>query len=229
MRGSIQNYQDNYYVVNLGKGIGHWEKKEWILPEKPRLGQSFCFLIKEVREKVEKDVPQIIVTRQDVLFLRRLLESEVPEIKKGIISIREILRVPGLISKLIVESKERGVDPLGTCIGQGAERIRTISRLIYPERLDIATWSEDKRVMLFNLLSPSKVVSLIERGNDWDIVVPQKKISLLLEHQGQVLKEIEKFLGIKIHVKILEDLEQERNTIIVWNGNLNFDEYQKLQ
>ena len=107
-------------------------------------------------------MPQIIVTRQDDLFLRRLLELEIPEIREeqGIIVIKKILRVPGLFSKLVVESKKIGVDPLGTCIGQGAERIRTISKLIYPERLDIAPWSEDKRTMLFNLLSPVKPVKL---------------------------------------------------------------------
>lgn len=228
VRGIIQSYQEKYYIVKLEKGLGYWEKKEWILPEKPRLGQVFYFLVKEVNENVD-DRPQILLTRHDELFLVRLLEGEIPEIKKGIISIRKVLRVPGLLSKLIVESKERGVDPLGTCIGQGAERIRTISRLIYPERLDIAIWSEDKRELFFNLLSPVKVVSLIERGNDWNIIVPRKKVSLLLEHQGKVLKVIGNFLEKTIHVQILEELEQEKNTIIVWNGNLNFDEYQKFQ
>jgi hypothetical protein len=44
-----------------------------------------------------------------------------------------------------------------------------------------------------------------------------------------VLKVIGNFLEKTIHVQILEELEQEKNTIIVWNGNLNFDEYQKFQ
>lgn len=105
-------------------------------------------------------MPQIIITRQDDLFLHKLLELEIPEIKEGIIVIEKILRVPGILSKLVVKSKKLGVDPLGTCIGKDAERIRTISRLIYPERLDIAPWSEDKRIMLFNLLSPVKPVKL---------------------------------------------------------------------
>jgi transcription termination/antitermination protein NusA len=137
-----------------------------VLPEKPRLGQNFYFLIREVREKLEKDSPQIVLTRQDDLFLRKLLELEIPEIKEGIIIIRQILRIPGLLSKLVVESKRTGLDPLGTCLGKDAERIRTICRLIYPERLDIVPWSEDKKQLLFNFLSPAKVVSLTERGND---------------------------------------------------------------
>ena len=229
-KGSIQNYQEKYYVVNLGKGIGHWDKEEWKLPERPRLGQSFYFLIKEVREKSEKGSPQIIITRQDDLFVLKLLELEIPEIKEKIIKVKQILRVPGLI-KLIVESKRAGVDPLGTCIGKNAERIRAISRIIYPERIDIVAWSEDKKTMLFNLLSPVKIVSLLEKKDSWDIIVPQKKVSLLLENQGKVLKMVNEFFGLerKIHVQVLEELEKEKNSIIVWNGNLTFDEYQRLQ
>ncbi|MEG7978408.1 MAG: hypothetical protein NY202_00340 [Mollicutes bacterium UO1] len=63
-------------------------------------------MLKEVREKGEKDAPQIILSRSDDLFIQRLLEQEVPEIKKGIIVIRHTLRLPGLLSKVIVESKE---------------------------------------------------------------------------------------------------------------------------
>jgi N utilization substance protein A len=70
------------------------------------LGQHFYFLVKEVREKLEKDTPQIILTRSDDLFIQRLLEQEIPEIKKGAIVIRHTLRLPGLLSKVIVESKE---------------------------------------------------------------------------------------------------------------------------
>jgi len=63
-------------------------------------------LVKEVREKTEKSVPQVILTRYDDLFLIRLLELEIPEIKEGMIAIRHILRLPGLVSKVIVESKK---------------------------------------------------------------------------------------------------------------------------
>jgi len=77
-----------------------------MLNEEPRLGHYFYFLIKEVREKAEKDVPQIVLTRHDDLFIQRLLEQEIPEIKKGTIIIRHVLRLPGVLSKVVVESKE---------------------------------------------------------------------------------------------------------------------------
>lgn len=93
--------------------------------------------MKEVKVKSEVNQPQIILTRQDSAFLHKLLESEIPEINKGIIAIRYILREPGLLSKVIIESKRFGISPLGACIGQNSERIRTICRLISPERIDL--------------------------------------------------------------------------------------------
>jgi len=211
VKGTIKSTQEkNYYLVDLGKGVGHWEKAEWKLREEPRLGQHFYFLVKEVREKLEKDTPQIILTRSDDLFIQRLLEQEIPEIKKGAIVIRHTLRLPGLLSKVIVESKEWGVDALGTCIGRDAERIRTVSRLVYPERVDIATWTDDKKKLLFNLLSPVKIIKLIiKQGAEWEIIVLQQKASLLLQHEGKILKKVSEYLGINIHVKILEEIEKD--------------------
>lgn len=68
-----------------------------------------------------------------------MLEKEIPQIKDGKIIIRHILRLPGLISKIIVESKEMGLNPKGTCIGKEAIRIRSISSLVYPEQIYIAS------------------------------------------------------------------------------------------
>jgi len=137
-----------------------------VLSGEPRLGQHFYFLIKEVREKAEKGIPQIILTRSDDLFICKLLEKEVPQIKEGTVAIRDILRLPGLISKVMVEKgkvaieKGLNIDPAGTCIGEGGERAKSVSRLIYPERIDFADWAEDKKRLLPKLLSPVKLIKL---------------------------------------------------------------------
>jgi transcription termination/antitermination protein NusA len=105
------------------------------LREAPRLGQRFYFLIKEVREKFAKDIPQIILTRRDDLFIRKLLEHEIPQIKEGLVVVHDILRLPGLMSKIMVKKgsaaleKKVEIDPAGTCIGERGERAKSISRL----------------------------------------------------------------------------------------------------
>ncbi|CAG8612958.1 2683_t:CDS:2, partial [Paraglomus occultum] len=117
--------------------------------------------VKEVREKSVEDIPQIILTRADDLFIRKLLAQEIPQIKEGVIAIRDILRLPGLVSKVMVErgkvAMEKGLklDPAGTCIGEEGEKAKSVSRLIYPERIDFADWTEDKKRLLPKLLSPA--------------------------------------------------------------------------
>ncbi|CAG8712152.1 8196_t:CDS:2 [Cetraspora pellucida] len=141
--------------------------------EEPRLGQRFYLLIKEVKENPGEDTPQIILTRADDSFVRKLLEQEIPQLKEGLVVIHSILRLPGLISKVIVEkgpvAKEKNlyIEPAGTCIGEGGEKAKSVSRLIYPEP------------------------------------------SLLLQHEGKMLQKISEYLGINIHVKIMEEMNEK--------------------
>ena len=217
VKGSIKSTQGKkYYSVDLGKGTGCWEKSEWTLREEPRIGQRFYLLIKEVKEESTEDNPQIILTRLDNSFIRKLLEQEVPQIKSGIIAIRDILRLPGLVSKVLVEKgkvaieKRLNIDPAGTCIGEAGERAKSISRLIYSEQIYFVDWTEDKKKLLAKLISPVKLIKLIiKKENEWEIMIPQQKAALLLQHEGKILKKISDYLGVNIHVRVLEEAERD--------------------
>jgi transcription termination/antitermination protein NusA len=203
IQGIVQRKEENYYLVNLGKVLGYWAREEWKITTVP-IGKRLCFLVKEIQES------RLILTREDNLFLRKVLENVIPQIKYGDIIIRHILRLPGLISKVIVESQKPGLNAKGTCIGEEAIRIRSISSLIYPERIDIAIWSEKKKELLFELLSPVKIIRLIEKEKDnWEIIIRREKAALLLQHQGRLLKKISEYLEKKIHVRILEEMEEK--------------------
>ena|SRR5580765_2980693 len=96
------------------------------------MAKRLCFLVKEIQGN------RLILTREDDLFLRKVLEKVIPQVKDGTIIIRHILRLPGLISKVIIESQKPGLNAKGTCIGEEAIRIRSISSLVYPEQIYIA-------------------------------------------------------------------------------------------
>jgi len=113
-----------------------------------------------------------------------------------------------LISKVIVESQKPGLNAKGTCIGEGAMRIRSVTDQVYPESVYIAVWKENKKELLFELVSPVKVVKLIEKGeNNWEIIISQEKAALLLQYRGELLKKIGEYLKKNIHVRILEEME----------------------
>jgi len=92
-------------------------------------------LVKEVK----KDSEYVInLTRRDEEFLRKLLEIEIPEIKQKRIIIQDILRQPGVISKIIVRSRDPEISPLGSCIGKGSNRSKNIQQEMERERVDFA-------------------------------------------------------------------------------------------
>jgi N utilization substance protein A len=244
VKGVIKSVQDNsYYLVRLldNEGTGYWEKSEWKSRSEIRLGQQLYFLVKEVREKSDDNIPQIVLTRSDNLFINKILEQEIPQLQKGIIAVRDILRIPGLISKVIVEKgkvaidRNLHIDPTGTCIGERGTKIKSISELIRPERIDIATWTQDKKKMLFNLISPVEPVKLIiKKEKEWDVIVPRNRASLLLQYEGEMMKKIRNYLEINIHVKILDEFEdseilESKGKILQQIGNYKNVDVQVLE
>lgn len=161
VEGNIQGQKGDYYLVNLKeeKVIGFWEKKEWTsTKKKPRLGQFFQFLIKEVREKAEENQPSLVLSRSSDSFLIQVLKSEVPELKEGIIEVRKILRSEETI-KLLMESKKKGVDPVGACMGVKAVRIEGIARALFPNKIAIASWVEERKKLANGESLPREVGS----------------------------------------------------------------------
>ncbi len=160
--GHIQSIQENFCIINLGKGLGYWDKKEWNFEDKNYLGKNMRFLLVEVQEKA--DLRQLVLSRRGESFLRKLFELEIPEIKEGIIEIRKVLRTPGLASKVIVGSENPRIDPVGACIGKQGARIKSIIKEVRRERIDLVAWNENKRKLLFNLISPVEVISIVEES-----------------------------------------------------------------
>ncbi|WNE40017.1 MAG: Transcription termination/antitermination protein NusA [Mycoplasmataceae bacterium] len=227
VKGKIMSFQSEYYLVRLldNEGTGYWEKSEWKSRTEIRLGQQLFFLVKEVREKSDDNSPQIILTRSDNLFINKILEQEIPQLQKGIIAVRDILRIPGLISKVIVEKgkvaidRNLHIDPTGTCIGERGAKIKSISELVRPERIDVAAWTQDKKKMLFNLISPVEPIKLIiKKEKEWEIIVPRNRASLLLQYEGEMMKKISNYLEVNIHVKILDEFED--NEILESKGKI---------
>ncbi|MEG1996676.1 MAG: transcription termination/antitermination protein NusA, partial [Oscillospiraceae bacterium] len=50
-------------------------------------------------------------------MIKRLFESEVPEIFEGIVEIKAVSREAGSRSKIAVFSNDKNIDPIGACIG----------------------------------------------------------------------------------------------------------------
>ncbi|MDK2976781.1 MAG: transcription termination/antitermination protein NusA [Candidatus Marinimicrobia bacterium] len=140
--------------VNIDKTELKMPRREQIETERYRRGDTIKAIIKEVN--MTPKGPEIIISRADESFLRRLFELEVPEIFDGIVEIKAIARVPGRRSKIIVESNDKRIDAVGACVGIKGSRIKTIVNELAGENVDIISYSHESEVLISRALSPAK-------------------------------------------------------------------------
>ena len=104
--------------------------------------------------------PYIILSRTSPVFLERLFENEVPEIFDGLITIKNVVRVPGERAKVAVESYDDRIDPVGACVGMKGSRIHGIVRELRNENIDVINYTSNISLFIQRALSPAKISSI---------------------------------------------------------------------
>jgi N utilization substance protein A len=136
---------------------------------------------------------------------------EVPEIAQGQIEIKSCAREPGSRSKVAVQSKVEGLDPVGACVGQRGTRIQAVMQELGGEKVDIIAYSEDPKEYIANSLSPAKVLRIeILPKNIALALVPKEQLSLAIGKDGQNVRLAAKLTNWRIEVKAIEDYEAEK-------------------
>jgi N utilization substance protein A len=194
------------------KAEGSMPRKEMIGGERFRLHDRVRMLVSEVKDSPRG--PQIILSRTHRNFLRRLLETEVPEIYHGIVEIRSIAREPGERAKVAVAATQPGIDPVGACVGIRGVRIQAIVRELHDEKIDVIEWNSDPAVYIAKALSPARVVGvyLTDKTNvnkTASVVVPEDQLSLAIGRDGQNARLAAKLTGWRIDIKSLPEAATE--------------------
>ena len=89
-----------------------------------------------------------------------LFAREVPEIAIGVVTVRAVARVPGVRTKVAVESRDPAVDPIVACVGPEQARIYRIVDALDGERVDVLPWSPAAERMIRNALAPMHVATV---------------------------------------------------------------------
>jgi len=144
----------------------------------------------------------IIASRTSPMFLERLMEEEIPEIYDGLISIRNIVRIPGERAKIAVEAYDDRIDPVGACVGQKGQRVHGIVRELRDENIDFVNYSSNLHTYIARLLSPAKVTKIeIDEVNKIAIAyLKPDQISLAIGKSGTNIKLASKLTGYEIEV-----------------------------
>lgn len=199
--GLVQRIDSYQVVIDLGRAEAILPGAEQVRMEHYRSGQRIKALMVEVL-KANKG-PQIVVSRSRPEFVRRLFEQEVPEINRGVVEIRSIVREPGHRTKVAVYSRQDGIDPIGACVGMRAIRIQNIINELSGERIDVVLWDPDPRAFVEHALSPAQTlaVRIVAETHTAEVAVPDQQLSLAIGREGQNARLAARLTGYRIDIK----------------------------
>lgn len=198
--GMILGQERRNYIVELGRTEAILPASEQIPRETYRRGDRIRALLKEVRTTPRG--PQLILSRNSPLFVQKLFEMEVPEIAETIVTIRAIARDPGDRTKMAVASRERGVDPVGACVGMKGSRVQAVVRELHGEKIDIISWTEDPQRFIAEALSPAEIdrVGISEAEGSAVVIVRDDQLSLAIGKKGQNVRLASRLTGWNLDI-----------------------------
>ena len=199
--GIVQRVEGRLVFMDLGRTIGVLPPDEQVRGERYRIGERIKVLLLKA-EKMPRG-PGVYLSRSHPKLVAKLFEIEVPEIASGAVEIKNVAREAGSRTKIAVSSKEEGIDPVGSCVGQRGVRVTTVIAELGGEKIDIVPSSEDKEKFIASSLSPAKAleVEIDEEIKHAKVTVAEDQLSLSIGKGGQNVRLAAKLTGYKIDIR----------------------------
>ena len=218
-------YKDKIGEIVTGEVYQVWKKEvlildddyiELLLPKSEQIPSDYYRkgdTIRAVVSRVEmkNNSPVIILSRTSPIFLERLFEAEVPEVYDGLITIKNIVRVPGERAKIAVESYDDRIDPVGACVGMKGSRIHGIVRELKNENIDVINYTTNPSLYITRALSPAKMTSIKidDETKRAEVYMKPDQVSLAIGKGGFNIKLAGKLTGYEIDVYRDTDTDNE--------------------
>ena len=199
---------DNYFI-DLGRTNGILPKKDIIPGEHIEMGSQ----IKVYVTKVDNNGRSLLVllSRRHFGFVKRLFESEIPELADGTVLLYSVAREAGVRSKVAVYSENPKVDPIGACIGERGSRIANIITELNGEKVDIVKYDNDPAVFIANALQPAKEVTVLvtdTKKKEALVIADGDNFSLAIGRKGLNAKLATRLTKYKIDIKTSEQAKE---------------------
>ncbi|MDE5544643.1 MAG: transcription termination factor NusA [Bacteroidales bacterium] len=231
----IQDYEHNVVYKRYKERIGEiitgevyqvWKREilllddqgvELLLPKSEQIPSDFyrkgdTLRAVVLKVDVKNNMPVIVLSRTSPVFLERLFEQEVPEIFDGLITIKRIEREPGERAKVLVESYDDRIDPVGACVGMKGARIHGIVRELRNENIDVINYTTNIELLITRALSPAKITSIKinEEEKTAEVYMKPDQVSLAIGKGGFNIKLAGRISGYDIDVfRDAETLSEE--------------------
>jgi N utilization substance protein A len=190
---------------------------EIILPKEKQIPSDFFRKGENVRGVIESvelkgNKPSIIMSRTAPVFLEKLFEQEIPEVFDGLITVKNVVRIPGEKAKVAVDSYDDRIDPVGACVGMKGSRIHGIVRELGNENIDVINYTNNTQLYITRALSPARVTSikLNEETKRAEVMLKPEEVSKAIGRGGHNIRLAGQLTGYEIDVfreGVEEDVE----------------------
>lgn len=188
-------------VIDTGTSEAVLPYSEQIPGEEFAAGDRIRVFVTEVRRDSQSG-PMVTLSRTHPGLVKRLFETEIPEIEEGVVIIHSVAREAGSRTKIAVYSRDEDVDPVGACIGERGRRIADIVDELRGEKIDVVEYSEDTAEFIAQALSPAEVIDVEMDGErSARVTVSQDQLSLAIGKEGQNARLAARLTGCKIDIK----------------------------
>ncbi|MEM9160800.1 MAG: transcription termination factor NusA [Verrucomicrobiota bacterium] len=198
--GIVRRRERGDLCIDLGKAEAIMPSRDQVPGEDYAPGERIrCFLLKI---EATNRGPELILTRSNAKFVRRLFELEVTEIADGTVKIEAFAREPGYRTKIAVSSTDQKVDPVGACVGARGARVKSIVRELGGEKIDIIRYFADPKEMVLEALKPAipRNIVMDERSQRIQIEVSEDDLAIAIGRKGQNARLTSKLVGWKIDI-----------------------------
>lgn len=212
--GIVRRVERRNIIVDLGKTEAFLPPEQQVQREYYKPKERMRALLVDIKET--KRGPQLILSRSHKDFVRKLFESEVPEIGDQIVQIQAISRDPGGRTKIAVSSSDQDVDPVGACVGMRGARVQNVIQELRGEKIDIVPWSPDQARFACNALSPAEVNKVIidDENKSMEVIVDDDQLSLAIGRRGQNVRLASQLTEWRIDIKTDSQVKREQQDVV---------------
>lgn len=207
--GMVLRFDGENIIVDIGKGEAMMPSSEQNKEENYHLNSKMTFYLEGIRETLKGR--QIILSRKHEGLVSALFKREVPEVASGVVEVMGITREAGSRTKIAVQSKQTGVDPVGSCVGQKGVRVQAVINELGGEKIDIIQFSENTKDFIVSALSPAEnlEVRLDTEKKSAMVFADEENLSLAIGKGGQNVRLASKLTGYRIDIEPKESASEK--------------------
>ncbi len=210
VNGTVKRMMKEGAIIEIGRLDAMLPRSEMIPRENFRNGERVRALVLRVEESAKGK--QVILSRACPDFLKKLFELEVPEIEEGVVEIKSAARDPGQRAKIAVMSRDKRIDPVGTCIGIHGSRVTAVKNELAGENIDVVRWDENPVQYIIEALKPAKVTKVLadEEAKSMDVTVDEDNVAISIGKGGQNVRLASELTGWQINLITADEANKKR-------------------